>query len=76
MHLQPLEPWSRKNQSITNGTFIFTAEETEAWSVNTHQVHQARTRSFIFPPPPHYGALTWLTGFEEGEKGEEEEMSL
>lgn len=59
-----------------NGTFIFTAEETEAWSVNTHQVHQARTRSFIFPPAPHYGILTWLTGFEEGEKGEEEEMSL
>ena len=73
MHLQPLEPWSRKNQSIINGTFVFTAEETEVWSVNTHQVHQSRTRSFISPPAPHYWALTWQPGFVEGEKGEEEE---
>lgn len=64
------------NQSITNGIFIFTAEETEAWSVNSHQVHQSRTRSFISPPAPHYWTLTWLTVFVEGEKGGEEEMSL
>ena len=56
--------------------FIFTAEETEAWSVNSHQVHQSRTRGFISPPVPHYWTLTWLTVFVEGEKGGEEEMSL
>lgn len=58
-----------KKESINyNGTFIFTAEETEVWSVNTHQVHQSRTRSFISPPAPHHWTLTWLPGFVEGKK--------